>query len=260
MHRILERQEDHVRKIMQYQHRRHVFTLFIQDREMRFALWDRAGVLLSEPVDYLDNPDSLFKFLSGFMNANFVSQGYDETATLASPEQVRALERYTPNECYSDSARERLCLAKEVILGKTKTHRNLSPIYCVRLVFSSCVGDPSLSLNTGEMRRYHLPSIQHSARTAHIHVPYRASRLLFTLSSWSWFSRPRRLRRRPQRVGVCARQLDPRRLHRYAWVGGQRGIGQSRRAICPHYDSRGVCRGPSDHHSSCVPADGKGSF
>lgn len=137
MHRALRRQEVFARRIMQYQHRRHLFTILILGRELRLACWDRAGCVVTEALDYMENPEALFKFLFAFATAAPGSQGYDETITMATPEQVRALEDYTPNPEFLESTRAELLKAKKTLLNGPTGSRFLSPIYCVR-PYESC--------------------------------------------------------------------------------------------------------------------------
>lgn len=129
---MLDRQRVYARKIMQYQHRRHVFTILIQGHKLRFAFWDRAGVVISDSLDYLENPDVLFKFFYALATSTPTAMGYDETVTLAEPGQIRILELYAPSLEHPASVRTELLQVRDAILGRSEHDRTISPIYCVR--------------------------------------------------------------------------------------------------------------------------------
>lgn len=130
---LLDRQEASVRKIMHYQHRRHVFTLLVHGREIHLVLWDRAGTVVSEAFTYLEDSNVLRRFLLALFTSTRASQGYDESITLATREQVRALECYQPDSSHSNSVKAELQQAKESILGESEASRIILPICCVRL-------------------------------------------------------------------------------------------------------------------------------
>ena len=61
------------------QFRTHVFSIVLFTKSARLMRWDRAGLIVSEPVS-LDKPE-LAEFFWTFSNANAKDRGYDPTVT-----------------------------------------------------------------------------------------------------------------------------------------------------------------------------------
>ena len=72
----------HVERLCVHQHRTAVYSFLILGREFRFMRWDRAGVFVTEKVDYVKNTRIFVELLLGFVVLDDPSQGIDTTATL----------------------------------------------------------------------------------------------------------------------------------------------------------------------------------
>ncbi|OSD01965.1 hypothetical protein PYCCODRAFT_1411808 [Trametes coccinea BRFM310] len=70
-----------VESIFTYQHRTSLLSFHIQDNFLRMIRWDRGGVLVSKPIDYLKDPTVLPRLLSRFARLTDEQQGLDVSAT-----------------------------------------------------------------------------------------------------------------------------------------------------------------------------------
>ncbi|EIW53037.1 uncharacterized protein TRAVEDRAFT_53454 [Trametes versicolor FP-101664 SS1] len=66
----------------QYQHRTALYSLLINGDKFRGMYWDRAGLIVTNAINYLENPGSLLQFLWAFASLSDERQGLDPTATL----------------------------------------------------------------------------------------------------------------------------------------------------------------------------------
>lgn len=69
----------------QYQHRTSLYSLLINGDEFRAMYWDRSGLIVSEATNYVEDPNSLLRFLWAFASLSGEQQGIDPTATLLLP-------------------------------------------------------------------------------------------------------------------------------------------------------------------------------
>lgn len=76
-------------EMMWRQHRTHVFTFYVLKSRARLMRWDRAGQLISEPIDLLENPRHFLDFFYRMAQAQPAQLGHDPTATLADDDQVK---------------------------------------------------------------------------------------------------------------------------------------------------------------------------
>ncbi|KAH9938811.1 uncharacterized protein BXZ73DRAFT_22769, partial [Epithele typhae] len=65
-----------------YRIRTALFSLFILDSTFRFLRWDRSGVFVTEKMDYVKDPTTLIKLLTGFLMLDSESQGVDLSVRL----------------------------------------------------------------------------------------------------------------------------------------------------------------------------------
>lgn len=66
----------------QYQHRTALYSLLINGDKFRGMYWDRSGLIVTNAINYLENPGSLLQFLWAFASMSDERQGIDPTATL----------------------------------------------------------------------------------------------------------------------------------------------------------------------------------
>ena len=82
---------EHAFKMMRRGSRLCVFSVFVC-RELAWLLrWDRAGVVVSEPFNLLEQPKKLHDFLYRFANMTDEQRGFDPTVAFASKEEVELL-------------------------------------------------------------------------------------------------------------------------------------------------------------------------
>ncbi|EPS96736.1 hypothetical protein FOMPIDRAFT_1101120, partial [Fomitopsis schrenkii] len=82
---------EHAYKVMRRGSRLCVFTVFVCGEYTFLLRWDRAGVVVSEPFNLLEQPRVLPNFLYRFARMTDEQRGLDPTVTFASEEEVRLL-------------------------------------------------------------------------------------------------------------------------------------------------------------------------
>ena len=76
------------------QHRKFVFTVFIWQDQAWLMRWDRAGAIVSTPINYIQDPAPLLNFFYRFARLSPSMQGYDTSASLASEREVELFKSY----------------------------------------------------------------------------------------------------------------------------------------------------------------------
>ncbi|KAF9530092.1 hypothetical protein CPB83DRAFT_200121 [Crepidotus variabilis] len=76
-------------EICERQYRTHVFMIFFQDPHVRFLRGDRAGIIVSEAVNYRTNSKGLAEFFWRFSQASDSRRGMDLSVHPASPKEAR---------------------------------------------------------------------------------------------------------------------------------------------------------------------------
>ncbi|KAI0689148.1 hypothetical protein C8T65DRAFT_817896 [Cerioporus squamosus] len=69
-------------RVFTYQHRTAVYSYIVFGRMFRFLRWDRAGVFVTQKVDYIKDTRTFVELLLGFLVLDDASQGIDTTVTL----------------------------------------------------------------------------------------------------------------------------------------------------------------------------------
>ncbi|GJE86553.1 hypothetical protein PsYK624_026330 [Phanerochaete sordida] len=121
-------------QIMLRQHRTHVITFSLSGEEVRVYRWDRAGCVMTEPINLVENPWDFFDLLYALARIAKRDErvwGYDETVTKATKKEIQLLEDYEPPNDYQKS------MKKLILANKT-----FYPIYKV-----AC---PSVSMDKSE--------------------------------------------------------------------------------------------------------------
>jgi hypothetical protein len=109
-------------EIMHRQHRTHAFMVLIAKDSARLLRWDRAGAIVSEPINLLKDPYSLLNFIYRFRQMTPEQRGHDPSATLASENKLKKFEAHIPTNKW-------FLKCKEDILSNSATF----PIYQVRV-------------------------------------------------------------------------------------------------------------------------------
>lgn len=77
--------------IQRFQHRTCLFSVYIYRTTARLIRWDRAGAVITTPVDYAANPEILLSFLLRISVMTDEELGYDPTVAPADDEQISEL-------------------------------------------------------------------------------------------------------------------------------------------------------------------------
>ena len=107
-------------RLMVRQHRTFAFLVYIVADKARITRWDRAGCIVSSPISLATEPEKLLNFFYRLALMSEEDLGFDTTAVLASPDEVKELEGLTHKNPYA--ARR----AKEILADQV-----LYPIYKV---------------------------------------------------------------------------------------------------------------------------------
>lgn len=93
--------------------------------------WDRAGAIVALPFDYIQEPETLLKFVFRIAVAFHSGQGYDATASLASPEDialfsshVKALEEESWARKRAEAVLNNLCCVRSGQTLQSMCHGN----------------------------------------------------------------------------------------------------------------------------------------
>jgi hypothetical protein len=112
-------------EIMLRQHRTHLFTFYISGCWARVFFWDRNGCIASSAVNLNTSPELFQTFIFRLLKLTKIKQGFDNTARLATPEEIAPLREWNPDNKYLREYRDAIL-----------TSESLFPIY---LVFSCCL-------------------------------------------------------------------------------------------------------------------------
>lgn len=82
---VLKRILSDATSIFSSQHRTHLFTVLFFDTKARLIRWDRAGYVVSEPFDYVSEPQKLLLFIWRFARMSPEQRGHDSTASRVFP-------------------------------------------------------------------------------------------------------------------------------------------------------------------------------
>ncbi|KAH9835398.1 uncharacterized protein C8Q71DRAFT_859028 [Rhodofomes roseus] len=81
----------YIAKLLRRQHRLHIFTLYVFKGQVRVLRSDRAGTIVSTPVNFEADPSLLHKVLWRYACMNQVERGFDPTVTRATVEEIEAM-------------------------------------------------------------------------------------------------------------------------------------------------------------------------
>ncbi|KAI0090940.1 hypothetical protein BDY19DRAFT_886069 [Irpex rosettiformis] len=108
-------------EMMVHQHRTFVFIVYIAGDQARITRWDRAGCIVSTPINLTNEPWKLLKFVYYLGLMSNEELGYDTAAVLATEDEVNELIAFKPRNKYAAQC------AKDIV-----DNRVYYPIYKVR--------------------------------------------------------------------------------------------------------------------------------
>ncbi|KAJ8523318.1 hypothetical protein ONZ45_g140 [Pleurotus djamor] len=76
------------------QHRTHIFMVFVFHPYARLIRWDRAGIVVSEKFEYVEDCSVLSDFFFRYSQLTKAAQGYDKTAKLANKKETKHARTY----------------------------------------------------------------------------------------------------------------------------------------------------------------------
>ncbi|TFY54281.1 hypothetical protein EVJ58_g8957 [Rhodofomes roseus] len=97
---------EYVSKLFRRQHRLHLFTLFIFKGQARVIRWDRAGAIISTPIDFEKDPSLLHQVLWRYACMNEVERGFDPTVVRATVEEIEAMRTCPAPNGWADKCRQ----------------------------------------------------------------------------------------------------------------------------------------------------------
>lgn len=83
---------DYAARLMRRQHREFCFMIVICKSEARLVRWDRAGAIVTNPFDFVADPDYMYRFLYRLSKMNRHQRGYDPTVEPASKEEINMMQ------------------------------------------------------------------------------------------------------------------------------------------------------------------------
>ncbi|KAH9835400.1 uncharacterized protein C8Q71DRAFT_908540 [Rhodofomes roseus] len=89
--RALGRMGKYIAKLFRRQHRLHISTLYVFKGQVRVLRSDRAGTIVSTPVNFQADPSLLHKVLWRYACMNQVERGFDPTVTRATVDEIEAM-------------------------------------------------------------------------------------------------------------------------------------------------------------------------
>ncbi|KJA18898.1 hypothetical protein HYPSUDRAFT_217903 [Hypholoma sublateritium FD-334 SS-4] len=89
--------------ISNHQFRTHVISVSVYGRTARFILWDRAGVLVSEKFDYVQDPQILVGFFHRYSCMSSEAQGIDTSTMEPTAEELDSLPLACAREMRKDN-------------------------------------------------------------------------------------------------------------------------------------------------------------
>ena len=96
--KALARHVAHVAEVFSRQHRCHVFSIYLNQQAARLLYWDRAGAVVTEPIDISTDQGArqLSEFIYFTSLMDDAALGYDPSAKLATPAEIKMLRGQPP--------------------------------------------------------------------------------------------------------------------------------------------------------------------
>lgn len=97
------------------QHRTHVWSFYFCGSGVRLQRWDRAGCMVSEALDLQVEQDKIafITFLYRFARLTPEQLGYDSTAVLATPREVKTIREYASDIEALNTYKEHMLVSEE---------------------------------------------------------------------------------------------------------------------------------------------------
>lgn len=127
----------YVAEIFLRQHRTHVFSLYIYRKYARIFRWDRSGILVTEPIDFVQNPRQLLNFVYRFAHLSPAQKGYDTSAKLATEDELKILKGFMDSRSPDPKIRgsKDMPQDKQQAQVEQEEHKVVEAIWAKRLVY-----------------------------------------------------------------------------------------------------------------------------
>ncbi|KAH9835418.1 uncharacterized protein C8Q71DRAFT_119192 [Rhodofomes roseus] len=104
--KALAQMAQYAAKLFRRQHRLHLFTLFVFQGQARVIRWDRAGAIVSTPIDFKKEPSLLHQVIWRYASMDQVGRGFDPTVVRATDDEVAAMRRCEGPAAWVNQARD----------------------------------------------------------------------------------------------------------------------------------------------------------
>ena len=95
------------------QHRTHLWSFCFAGPYLRLQRWDRAGCMVSKAINFQEDPTELVNFLYRFARMTGEQLGYDVTAVLAIPKEIKMLANYKSDNFWLQNYQQSIMEAQE---------------------------------------------------------------------------------------------------------------------------------------------------
>ncbi|EIW53182.1 uncharacterized protein TRAVEDRAFT_52317 [Trametes versicolor FP-101664 SS1] len=102
---------EHATEMCFRQHRTSMPMITVYHDYARLLRFGPAGVILSEPFNYIEDPEPFCTFLFRYLRASRQTRGFDPTATLASRDELEIFTKLTDNQTLPVHVRDTLRIA-----------------------------------------------------------------------------------------------------------------------------------------------------
>ncbi|KAH9932240.1 uncharacterized protein B0H18DRAFT_849079, partial [Fomitopsis serialis] len=82
---------EYVAKLLRRQPRLYCFTMLVFKGQARVVRWDRAGAIVSTPIDFEKDPSSLHRVIWRYACMTEAQRGFDPTVRRATEEEVKKM-------------------------------------------------------------------------------------------------------------------------------------------------------------------------
>ncbi|KAH9932213.1 uncharacterized protein B0H18DRAFT_952364 [Fomitopsis serialis] len=102
----MEQQAACVAKLLGRQHRVHCFTMYVFKGQARVVRWDRAGAIVSTPIDFEKDPSLLHRVIWRYACMTEAQRGFDPTVRRATEEEVKKMRDCHTRNDWADKSRK----------------------------------------------------------------------------------------------------------------------------------------------------------
>ncbi|KAF9809234.1 hypothetical protein IEO21_07463 [Rhodonia placenta] len=141
---------DYAATVLRYQPRCFCFMIVISGCSARLLRWDRCGAIVSEPFDFVEDPELLMTFLYKYGRMSQAQRGYDPTVQEATPAEIKTMKDWKKKAVKTKRMSKYHAQCFEAAMGEAW------PIYKVIVPKEDVVCDASLRpKDAGDLEKSH---------------------------------------------------------------------------------------------------------